>query len=40
VGEGEMATSLLRKMKECSVYAHRRGWGYLEASGILPPERE
>jgi hypothetical protein len=27
-------------MKECSVYAHRRGWGYLEASGILPPERE
>ena len=39
-GEGAMATALLRKMKECAVYAQRHRWGYLEASGILPPERE
>ena len=39
-GEGAMATSLLRKMKECAVYAQRHGLGYLEASGILPPDRE
>ena len=39
-GEGAMATSLLRKIKECAVYAQRHGFGYLEASGILPPERE
>ena len=39
-GEGAMATALLRKIKECAVYAHRHGFGYLEASGILPPERE
>jgi hypothetical protein len=38
-GEGPMATSLLRKIKECAVYAQRHGYGYLEASGILPPER-
>jgi hypothetical protein len=35
-----MATALLRKIKECAVYAQRRGFGYLEASGLLPPERE
>ena len=39
-GEGPMATALLRKIKECAVYAQRHGLGYLEASGILPPERE
>lgn len=39
-GEGPMATALLRKIKECAVYAQHRGFGYLEASGILPPERE
>jgi len=39
-GEGPMATALLRKIRECAVYAQRHGWGYLEASGILPPERE
>jgi hypothetical protein len=39
-GEGPMATSLLRKIKECAVYAQRRGFGYLEAAGVLPPERD
>jgi len=39
-GEGAMATALLRKIKECAVYAQRRGLGYLEAAGVLPPERE
>jgi hypothetical protein len=39
-GEGAMATALLRKIKECATYAQRRGFGYLEASGLLPPERE
>ena len=39
-GEGPMAATLLRKIKECAVYAQRHGYGYLEASGILPPERE
>jgi len=39
-GEGPMATALLRKIKECAVYAQRHGFGYLEASGILPPDRE
>ena len=39
-GEGAMATALLRKIKECAVYAQRHGFGYLEASGILPPDRE
>jgi hypothetical protein len=39
-GEGSMATALMRKIKECAVYAHHHGFGYLEASGILPPDRE
>ena len=39
-GEGAMATSLLRKIKECAVYARKNGLGYLEASGVLPPERD
>jgi len=39
-GEGAMATSLLRKIKECAVYAKKNGLGYLEASGVIPPERE
>ncbi len=38
-GEGPMATTLMRKIKECAVYAQRHGFGYLEASGILPPDR-
>ena len=32
-GEGAMATALLRKIKECAVYAQRHGFGYLEGSG-------
>ncbi len=39
-GEGPMATALLRKIKECAVYAQRHGFGYLEASGILPADRD
>jgi hypothetical protein len=39
-GEGPMATALLRKIKECAVYARKHGLGYLEAGGILPPERD
>jgi hypothetical protein len=39
-GEGAMATALLRKIKECAAYAQRHRFGYLEASGILPPERD
>jgi hypothetical protein len=39
-GEGPMATALLRKIKECAVYAQRHGYGYLEASGLLPPGRD
>ena len=39
-GEGAMATALLRKIKECATYAQRHQFGYLEASGVLPPDRE
>jgi len=39
-GEGATATSLLRKIKECAAYAQRHNLGYLEASGIVPSERE
>lgn len=39
-GEGPAATVLLRKIKECAVYAERRGLGYLEAAGIAPPDLE
>ncbi len=39
-GEGATATTLLRKIKECAVYAKRHAYGYLEASGIVPPDRE
>jgi hypothetical protein len=35
-GEGPAATALLRKIRECAVYAGRHGYGYLEASGIAP----
>ncbi len=38
-GEGPAATTLLRKIRECATYAQKRGFGYLEASGIVPPER-
>lgn len=37
-GEGPACTALLRKIRECATYAARRGFGYLEASGILPPD--
>jgi hypothetical protein len=37
-GEGPLAEGVLRKVKECAVYAEKRGVGYLEASGIAPPE--
>ena len=37
-GEGALATTLLRKIKECAVYAERRGAGYLEATGVVPPD--
>lgn len=37
-GEGPAATALLRKIKECAVYASRHGLGYLEASGVEPPD--
>jgi len=39
-GEGPMATVLLRKIKECATYAKKNGLGYLEASGMVPPERD
>ena len=39
-GEGAACSVLLRKMRECATYAKRRGFGYLEASGILPPDVE
>lgn len=39
-GEGPAATLLLRKIRECATYAARRGFGYLEASGIEPPDLE
>jgi hypothetical protein len=37
-GEGPAATVLLRKIKECAVYASRHGLGYLEGSGIRFPD--
>ena len=39
-GEGPAATLLLRKVKECATYAAKRGFGYLEASGVEPPDLE
>ena len=36
-GEGAACTTLLRKVRECATYAKAHGFGYLEASGILPP---
>jgi hypothetical protein len=36
--EGPACTKLLRKIRECAAYAERNGLGYLEASGILPPD--
>ena len=37
-GEGPACRTLLRKIRECVTYAERHGMGYLEASGILPPD--
>ncbi len=39
-GEGPACTTLLRKIRECASYAAQHGLGYLEASGILPPDVE
>lgn len=39
-GEGPACTTLLRKIRECAAYAEKRGFGYLEASGIAPPDLE
>lgn len=36
-GAGGECATLLRKIRECAAYAERRGVGYLEACGILPP---
>ena len=36
-GQGPAASILLKKIRECAVYAERHGCGYLEGSGILPP---
>ncbi len=35
-GEGPACAALLRKVKECAVYASRKGLGYLEGSGVTP----
>jgi hypothetical protein len=37
-GEGPACSTLLRKIRECAAYAERNGLGYIEASGILPPD--
>jgi hypothetical protein len=37
-GEGKDCALLLRKIRECLAWAQRKGYGYLEASGILPPD--
>jgi hypothetical protein len=39
-GEGPACTTLLRKIRECAAYAAEHRLGYLEASGILPPDVE
>ncbi len=38
--EGRACATLLHKIRECAAYAVRHGLGYLEASGILPPDLE
>lgn len=37
-GEGPAATALLRKIRECATYADRAGAGYLEVTGLVPPD--
>lgn len=39
-GEGPACRTLLRKIRECVTYAARHGFGYLEASGLMPPDRD
>ena len=39
-GEGGPCATLLRKIRECARFADRRGAGYVEACGIVPPGRE
>jgi hypothetical protein len=37
-GEGPACTTLLRKIRECAAYAEKHGLGYVEASGVMPPD--
>ena len=37
-GEGQACATLLRKIRECAAYAERTSSGYIEASGIRPPD--
>jgi len=37
-GEGQACATLLRKIRECAAYAERHGLGYIEASGLVPPD--
>jgi hypothetical protein len=39
-GEGPACEALLRKIRECATYAQKKGFGYIEAAGILPPHLE
>ena len=39
-GAGPTCTLLLKKIRECATYAERRGVGYLEATGLVPPHLE
>jgi len=39
-GQGAAAALVLKKIRECAVYAQRSGSGYLEGSGLLPPDLE
>ncbi len=36
-GEGAACTALLKKIRECLTFAGSRGFGYVEAAGIVPP---
>ena len=38
-GEGPRCSMLLRKIRETATFAQQHGLGYLEASGILPPDQ-
>ena len=36
-GEAATCTTLLKKIRECLTFAESKGYGYVEASGIVPP---